>query len=278
MSLWNTIRLRIFFVVFPLFILPYFISSISSVSAASVNSSLTSTAGGDTLRTGLVGWWTFDGANLKTNVIDSSGQGNHGRLVGFGATSSAVIGGKMGQALKFDGVNDYVSVPDTGTSLDFNASSTYAWSSWIKFTGSTSGYKCYLSKDTPVKGGGFNLCINQTSNTADIIICKYLTGINWTCSSGLSLNIPINSWNNITVNYNGITGNWGIYKNGNLMGTINYYVANDLSAKYYIGSGNDGNGILQGPLYFWKGYIDDVRVYNRALSATEIKQLYNMGR
>ena len=62
------------------------------------------------LNTGLVGWWTFDGPKMLTNVADSSGQGNNGYLQG--QTSTTTVPGKLGQALSFDGSNDYV---DRGT-------------------------------------------------------------------------------------------------------------------------------------------------------------------
>src|SRR3990167_8880079 len=65
------------------------------------------------LQTGLVGHWTFDGRDMGPNVRDRSGQGNHGNLVlgATGNTSTTTIPGKLGQALSFDGVNDYVTIP-----------------------------------------------------------------------------------------------------------------------------------------------------------------------
>src|SRR3989344_1467692 len=57
------------------------------------------------LTAGLVGHWTFDGNKMLTNVADSSGQGNNGSLVGQAATTT--VPGKVGQALQFDGTDDY---------------------------------------------------------------------------------------------------------------------------------------------------------------------------
>src|SRR3989344_4561342 len=61
-----------------------------------------------TLNSGLVGYWTFDGADVTDKVYDKSGQGNHGYFYG-GATTTAKVKGKIGQALKFDGVDDRVN-------------------------------------------------------------------------------------------------------------------------------------------------------------------------
>jgi hypothetical protein len=235
-----------------------------------------------TNQSGLVGYWPFDGkymtwASGTTTVgtsTDVSGNGNNGTLVGMNEKTSVVLG-KIGQALRFNGTNSYVNIP-SATNLNFTATSKYTWSSWINFSGSVSGYKCFLSKDSPgSKGTGFNLCINQTGSTADVIICHYVSAT-WTCSSGSpSLNLGAGSWNNIVITYDG-NSNWGIYKNGNLIRTDSLTVLSDISSKYFIGVGTAANTI-QTPGYYWNGSIDDVRVYNRALSATEVKQLYNYG-
>jgi len=84
-----------------------------------------------TLDDGLVGHWTFDGADMINNVADASGQGNHGSLKGQTATSS--VRGKIGQGLEFDGLDDYVNmgdVLDVGTG-DFTASA------WIRTSSTT---------------------------------------------------------------------------------------------------------------------------------------------
>jgi len=104
-------RLRIFSPVIPhsLFIILFFISLFlipNSTSAATLAKPSNFLA----LNTGLVGWWTFDGPKMLTNVADSSGQGNNGYLQG--QTSTTTVPGKLGQALAFDGSNDYV---DRGT-------------------------------------------------------------------------------------------------------------------------------------------------------------------
>lgn len=61
----------------------------------------------------LVGHWSFDGPTMFSNVQDISGQANHGKLLGQSATTTAI--GRTGQALEFDGTDDYVSV---GTSYN----------------------------------------------------------------------------------------------------------------------------------------------------------------
>src|SRR3990167_283101 len=73
---------------------------------------------------GLVGYWNFDEGSGAT-VADSSGNGNTGTLTN-GPTWTT---GKIGQALSFDGSNDYV---DAGTGSSLNLASSLTVSAWIK--------------------------------------------------------------------------------------------------------------------------------------------------
>jgi Concanavalin A-like lectin/glucanases superfamily len=82
---------------------------------------------GSTLANGLVGHWTFDGPDVTDKVYDRSGQNNHGYFIG-GATSSAKVIGKLGQALTFDGTGQHVNIADD-PSL---AVSTITVSGWVK--------------------------------------------------------------------------------------------------------------------------------------------------
>src|SRR3989344_375446 len=84
------------------------------------------------LTDGLVGYWTFDGkdtnwATSKTN--DLSGNGNTGTMTSMSTTTSPVVG-KIGQGLKFDGVDDYVNVGDVAA-ID-NSNTQLSISAWFK--------------------------------------------------------------------------------------------------------------------------------------------------
>src|SRR3989344_176746 len=81
-----------------------------TVRAAKINTSPT------TLNTsGLVGYWTFDGADTPwtsttaATTLDTSGQNNTGTLTNM-SQSTSVTPGKLGQALNFDGSNDYINM------------------------------------------------------------------------------------------------------------------------------------------------------------------------
>jgi hypothetical protein len=85
---------------------------------------------------GLVGYWPLDGAvtNWNTNTtLDISSNGNTGTLVNLGTTTSPV-GGKIGQALKFNGTTDYV---DAGTGNELLGS--WSLSAWVNMPSLNNG-------------------------------------------------------------------------------------------------------------------------------------------
>ena len=235
------------------------------------------------LNSGLVGYWPFDGKTVNWSTgqaTDSSGNGNTGTLVNMSTTTSPVIG-KIGQALSFNGSTSYVSVPQT-TALNFSSTGIYTWSTWLMYS-SISGNQCYLSQDpfNATKQTGFNLCLQASAgSTADVVICNYATAVDsvMTCSAGLSLGLVKNQWTNIVVIYDGAS-HWTVYQNGVNKNAMTFSVTS-AAVKYFIGAGQKANtsGGVQSPGAYFSGSIDDVRVYNRALSAAEVKQLYLMGK
>ncbi|OHA42431.1 MAG: hypothetical protein A3H68_00475 [Candidatus Taylorbacteria bacterium RIFCSPLOWO2_02_FULL_46_40] len=214
-----------------------------------------------TLNSGLVGWWTFDGKNMAQNVADSSGLNNNGYMSGFTSTSTAVTPGKIGQALKFDGVNDYVRAGDIG--VDENQSSLTV-SFWAKVNSLTRGE--YLVSRY---GSGPDLWYFGHEVDNDIAFYTYtaITSTSGYMANGFS---ATNVWHHIVGVYDGVrvriyvNGVLGTKNQGSLTGNTNTGV----TAPLVIGTFTTATG-------FASGSLDDVRIYNRALSASEISQLYN---
>jgi uncharacterized protein (TIGR02145 family) len=254
-----------FFILYSIFQIPNF----NIAHAAIINSSKISTNGGDTLKNGLVGWWTFDGDKMKNNVADSSGNGNNGNMVGFTSTSSAVVAGKLGQGLKFDGVDDYVNISNP-SSFGF-ADATFSVSFWTKMK-SSSGV--FLGKDGSGSGTG-GWAVDIGSNKLEFF--GKTSGAATAFSRSSSSNVNDDKWHHavavFTTSTTVISNNTitiyldGVLNQGTLTQTSTYAAGNN--AMYL---GNRG-----GLDYYLDGYMDDVRIYNRALSAAEIKQLYNLG-
>lgn len=80
--------------------------------AARINVSSADLDNGSSLERGLVGHWTFDGKDVTDKVYDRSSTAANGYVIG-GATSSAKVIGKLGQALTFNNNGEYVRLGST---------------------------------------------------------------------------------------------------------------------------------------------------------------------
>lgn len=205
---------------------------------------------------GLVGLWSFDGPDVTDKVYDRSGQGNNGYLIGA-ATSTAKTIGKLGQALRFNGTTSYVQVANSSSLNPTNLTV----STWAKSdTGTWSNHGFLVSKRSVY-------IIHPQQGSIGVSFYIFTSG--WNAVS-CTPTTDITKWNLYSFTWNGT--NLTAYINGIQCGSttpagpINTTDTNPL----YFGV-DSGNRYLNGAL-------DDVRIYNRALPASEIKQLYNMGK
>ena len=207
------------------------------------------------LKSGLVGYWTFDGKDLNTGAaLDASGQGNHGALVNM-STSTSRVPGKLGQALKFDGVDDKVSFTST------NYGTTHSVSYWINYKDTGDGV---------VIGGGNGVYATYISDPTTSGLMYYsVEGAQSSLVSVAHGGLKSGQWNYLTVVRDGTSVSF--YKNGFQIGTTQTLPFNNALFLSTFGSYSINT-------YFTTMVLDDVRIYNRALSAAEVQQLYNMGK
>jgi hypothetical protein len=226
-----------------------------------------------TLATGLVGYWPLDGStiNWATGIVrDLSGQNNNGSLINM-STSTSPVQGKIGQALKFNG-SDYINM---GNVLNMGTNSWTA-SAWVKYTGAS----LYGIVDKSLYGPGngrWGMILNDGGSNTECIT-------EWVGGAVINVKGPSEKdgkWHLITCTWNR-TGNETIYVDGISKAAlfIAAYSGGNMTnsyqaciAAYQNGSGNCSNA--SDP--YFPGTIDDVRIYNRALSAGEVKQLYALG-
>ncbi len=204
--------------------------------------------------------------SASTTVIDSSGQGNNGTLVGPAQT---VAGGKFGRAAQFGG-SGYVTVPDSN-SLHPTTALTYA--AWIYPTGFTSDslYPGIIGKRQAYADDSAFAMFLWTGNAlwADI-------ESNRSSSTGT---IPNNlGWYHVAVVYDGTlvdsTKRVSIYINGafDSASTAGTSMSPHVEA---LDIGYLAQGSYTDPNAFFVGLIDEVAIWNRALSAAEIAALYS---
>ncbi len=203
-----------------------------------------------------------------------SGNGNNGYFQG-GSTSTAKTLGKMGQAMNFDGVNDMVNA-GSGSTLDDLPGLTYM--GWIKPRSAGGGRGTLFSKTNSSGPQGLTYVYfdNVTAtNGISFLRDTLTTDIGYTTVNNA---VSLNEWAHVAVTWDGTVntvGNVKIYINGvesayqitdNGIGSLESDAANDFTI---------GGRMNIGSERYFDGLIDDVRVYNRAVSATEVKQIYN---
>ncbi|PYI88427.1 MAG: hypothetical protein DME26_03650, partial [Verrucomicrobia bacterium] len=195
---------------------------------------------------GAVGYWPLDGS-----ATDSSGNGNNGSL----ENNPTWVSGKIGQALNCDGTSR-VNIPDSST-LDLTGAMTI--SLWLYPTNVSN--KGILFKGPLSSSQGVYALIANT---------KALFRLNGAASDVYATSdLPLNTWTHIAATYDPAQAQQKIYINGILENTVSYSAAvNTNNDPLYI-------GMYYSTSYGIPGTIDDVRVYNRALSSAEIAALAN---
>ncbi|MFC1751760.1 LamG-like jellyroll fold domain-containing protein, partial [Patescibacteria group bacterium] len=223
------------------------------------------------LKNGLVGHWTFDGQTITgSGVADQSGQGNDCHFILYGnATSTKLAPGKIGQAVDLDGSLDWLTC-GTGANPQGNMTA----SAWVQYDALSRGV--LTTGDHIGDRTGFMIGINNAP-------CGYQARFNFNyyegngsdyisiCSDSTKIFSPSETFIHVAMTYDGTTLRG--YVDGVQATTTDTGTAAPSDDPFIIGKHlstyND---------YEWYGKIDDVRIYNRALSAGEIKRLYHLGK
>lgn len=215
---------------------------------------------------GLVAYWSFD----DSTATDNSGNGHNGAL--HGTTPVPGVSG-LGTALSFDGIDDYVEVPD---SSDLNPANAITLTAWYKPVSGVGGAgadpiigKAYTSHSSPYYQ--YQLEVNRTAG-ARAFIFEVAAGGNRIQAVTPTYFYSPGSWYFIVGTYDGNSAT--LYINDSLInsvpasGTVSDYGKPIRFARY-------GNPPFEN--YYLPGTIDEARIYNRALTRTEISYLYNFG-
>ncbi|MFA6365398.1 MAG: LamG-like jellyroll fold domain-containing protein [Candidatus Paceibacterota bacterium] len=200
---------------------------------------------------GLIGEWKFDEyeGTTSTVVYDSSANGKNGTLMNGPTRATSTC--KIANCLSFDDINDYVATPaisygnDVTMSVWFKGGTQTAadWNYWIQNASNRFEFGTFSNgitfKDngavgTPSVGGGSTSLDNNWHNAIGIVRSNVME----------------------------------IWVDGMLISTRSDYPTGQTHTNEIHNLG--GNGGIR----YWGGYLDDVRIYNRALSADEVGQVY----
>ncbi len=210
------------------------------------------------ITTGLVARYPFDG-----DANDASGNNNHGSLVGP-VVSTTDRFGLPNRAYSFNGSNTYILVPGSPSLNSPATGCTQA--GWV------------LQYGVSQVGSGFNPLIMKSTEVGNAFMYRMVTNPtyfgaafnNWNTHLSAGQATPLNEWHHFATVFNGSTIKF--YYDGALLGSQNMVmtIATDNRA---LTIGADVPGILE----IFNGKIDDVCIYNRALTDADITELYNQG-
>jgi chitodextrinase len=199
--------------------------------------------------TGLVAAYSFDEGS-GTTVADLSGNGNNGTVANTNWTTT----GKYGNALSFNGTNAWVTVPDSA-SLDITRMTLEAW---VNPTALGSAWRTVIFKETSGNNTTYDLYANRNTQVPNAQV-----NIGGERNVNGTAQIPLNTWTHLAATYDG--ANLTLYVNGTQVGTL------ALTGNIVLSTGVlriGGNTAF--PEWF-QGQIDEIRVYNKALTQAEIQ-------
>ena len=202
---------------------------------------------------GLVGWWPFNG-----NADDESGNGNNGTVIGSILTSDR--NGSANNAYSFNGINNYI---DLGNPIALgNNPSSFTQAGWAYFNDFNDAY-VFISKRHDNSGNDWATPVTTSNNTFIFFSDDaFYQNPPMAESNGLL----VNQWYHLT--FLKSSDVYSIYVNGLLVSSI--------TDSHPMG-GSTNNLIIGAQLAwpeFLKGSLDDIGIWNRALTEQEILAIY----
>jgi subtilisin family serine protease len=214
----------------------------------------------------LAGYWGMDDYN-SSGVYDNSSYDSFGVFNG-GLGVGDLVTGKYGNALEFDGVDDYIDVSDNDL-LDFDDGDNYSIGFWIKHSENlTDGkYRRFLQKAATPPLTGYNFAVEGST---DKVVFWARDGVT-PKSIGSGTTFTDGVWHHVVGIRNG--SNAYLYVDGVLENSTDSFISGNLSnnASFII-----GHKTFDWPdAEFFKGSLDEIVIFRRALSADEVKALYD---
>ena len=201
----------------------------------------------------LVGYWQLNG-----NSLDNSGNSNNG------TDASVIYGGpfgKFGKGAYFNGTNSLITTPLTSISV-----SSKTVMAWVKT--STTTYQVICAQWAPP--ASWNLGINNDSLNSGILEFSTFNGTTSIFSKSSAPSLATGNWTHVAATYDSSNYAISFYVNGVLSGTATGNQSQ--SSTVGVGIGRENQTTIYGP---YSGYLDEVAIFSRVLSASEISQYYN---
>lgn len=221
---------------------------------------------GEDVVTGLVGYWKFDESS-GTTAYDATLNNKKGTLVASPSTPTQAPNCKVGRCLDFDGTDDYLTLP-SGNFFNVDVGVAKTFSVWFNGTLNSGRDSTILWQDGNCIGWAIHMASNGKLKTILHTGASGCTGYN-TYTVNPSTNYSDGLWHHAVAVVDRPNLLMTLYVDGVSAGTA----AVDNTASGIGGSARVGTNYNNGTAF--NGSIDDVRIYKRALTAAEVKQLYS---
>jgi hypothetical protein len=226
---------------------------------SAATSTLISVIGSDT--DGLIGWWKLD-ETAGTIAVNSAG-GSPGNLVG---TGGGWVPGKVGNAMVFNGASNYIALDSAALA----ATNNFTITAWINPRQVTPSSGFFFALRSKYAESGIRLAVN---NKRDLFI-EGQTASGWHQIYHALGQIQYNTWQHIVVIYDKST--FVVYINGQRLAPAHEHSGSWDGDIVMNPAGVTRIGAAGGETadFFFDGLIDDVRLYQRTLSPSEVTALY----
>lgn len=211
------------------------------------------------LDSNLIGYWPLNG-----NMVDESVNSNNG--INFNCSLTSDNNGILDNAYEFDGSTSYIELPSSYTGLTL----PFSISAWVKKTELNVYEHIFSSSSGANNYEGLYLGVNPSGNVQISYGDGDLAGSGSRRTKATNSSIPIDEWVCIAVVVNG-PNDMLIYVNSVDQGGTYSGTGGNLMN----GQGNAMIGRALHNMNYWSGMIDEVRLYNRALTSDELDQICN---
>ena len=220
----------------------------------------------DDCPSGMISYWKFDEKHIMVNFIEGGFIDTYGSNLGLIWNQPTLANGIFGSAVNFDGVNDYVEVADNANLKPINEITLEAWVDLYSFP-TTYAFSDIIDKADP--GQGYYLVFDRSNRLVFKIVTDGTNGLGWVTPDYTSY---IGGFHHLVGTYDG--SKLRLYIDGIEVSSI------DKTGNIVHTTDSLTMGAINEPASrqdFFNGTIDEVAIYNRALSAPEISSHYNNG-
>jgi hypothetical protein len=208
-----------------------------------------------------------------TTVYDQSGNNNNGTIYG-----AVWVAGKFGNALSYDGIDDYTQIPD-GASLNFAVGEGFTFMAWVKTSDAYGPVVSFRDNfnDSPVidLSIGYNGSVTNAGHFIPLMRFDNNTGLAY-FSSTVAINNNI--WHHVAFIYSPAESLIKAWVDGTIW-TASQTATGTITTSGYRAIASERRWIATNygivDRRFLSGIIDEVFIFKRALSALELTDIYN---